>query len=162
MEVLMNVYLRYSFNSWRKWLYILRKWTAKGVYGQQEVTDEQDWERAYRQVCGQRGRNVTVAQAISPINGLVFHSAFHGGMTGQGFNDLLTQARLNLDPNEHVIFIYDGAPAHNNPAIPGPNSELKKLPPYSPFLNVVEQAISVLKAAIKAVSYTHLTLPTKA
>ena len=47
-----------------------------------------------------------------------------------------------------MIFIYDGAPAHNNPAIPGPNSELKKLPPYSPFLNIVEQAISVLKADI--------------
>jgi len=31
MEVVMNVYLRYSFNCWRKWLYILRKWTAKGV-----------------------------------------------------------------------------------------------------------------------------------
>ena len=41
-------------------------------------------------------------------------------------------------------------PAHNNPAIPGPNTELKKLPPYSPFLNIVEQAISSLKAAIKA------------
>ena len=27
---------------------------------------------------------------------------------------------------------------------------LKKLPPYSPFLNIVEQAISSLKAAIKA------------
>ena len=49
-----------------------------------------------------------------------------------------------------MIFIYDGAPAHNNPAIPGPNSELKKLPPYSPFRNIVEKAISALKAAIKA------------
>ena len=29
----MNVYLRYSFNCWRKWLCILRKWTAKGVWG---------------------------------------------------------------------------------------------------------------------------------
>ena len=48
-----------------------------------------------------------------------------------------------------MIFIYDGAPAHNNPAIPGPNSELKKLPPYSPFLNIVEQAISALKADIR-------------
>ena len=70
-------------------------------------------------------------------------------MTGQRFNDFLTQARLNLDPNEHVILIYDGATAHNNPAIP--SSELKKVPPYSPFLNIVEQAISAfLKAAIKA------------
>ena len=49
-----------------------------------------------------------------------------------------------------MIFIYDGARAHNNPDIPGPNSELKRLPADSPFLNIVEQAISVLKAAIKA------------
>ena len=91
----------------------------------------------------------TVALAISPTNGLVFHSAFLGGMTGQRFNDFLTQARLNLDPNEHVVLIYDGAPANNNPAIPGPNSELKKLPPYSPFLNIVEQAIIALKAVKK-------------
>ena len=107
-------------------------------------------ERAYRQVCGQRGRNVTVALAISPTSGLVFHSAILGGMNGRRFDDFLAQTRLNLDPDEHVIFIYDGAPAHRNPAIPGPNSELRKLPPYSAFLNIVEQAVSALKAAIKA------------
>ena len=109
-------------------------------------------ERAYRKVCGQRGRNVTVTMAISPTNGLVFHSAVIGRMNAQRFDDFLAQTRLNLDPDEHVIFIYDGAPAHNNPAIPGPNTELKKLPPYNPFLNIVEQAIHVsfLKAAIKA------------
>ena len=102
-------------------------------------------ERAYWPICGQQGRKVTVALAISPTIGLLFHSAFLGGMNGQRFNDFLSQARLTLNPNEHVIFIYDGAPAHNNPAIPGPNSELKKPPPYSPFLNIVEQATSVLK-----------------
>ena len=37
-----------------------------------------------------------------------------------------------------------------NPENPGPNTEPKKLPPHSPFLNIVEQAISCLKAAIKA------------
>ena len=108
-------------------------------------------ERAYRQVCGQRGRNVTVALAISPTSGrLVFHSAILGGINGRRFDDFLTQTRLHLDPNEQVIFIYDSAPAHRNPAISGPNSELRKLPPYSPFLNIVEQAVSALKAAIKA------------
>lgn len=70
-------------------------------------------------------------------------------MTGRSFNDFLTLARLNLNLNERVTFIYDGTPIHNNPVIPGPNSELKKLPPYSPFLNIVEQATSALKAAIK-------------
>ena len=77
--------------------------------------------------------------AISPINGLVFSSAFVGGMNAARFDDFLTQARTNMDPEESVIFVYDGAPAHRNP-----------LPPYSPFLNIVEQAISCLKAAIKA------------
>ena len=41
-------------------------------------------------------------------------------------------------------------PSIISPAIPGPNTELKKLPPYSPLLNIVKQAISCLKAAIKA------------
>lgn len=71
-------------------------------------------------------------------------------MNERRFDDFLAQTRLNLDPDEHVIFIYDGAPAHRNPAIPGPNSELRKLPPYCPFLNIVAQAVSALKAAIKA------------
>ena len=93
---------------------------------------------------------MTVALAISPTSGLVFHSAILGGMNGRRFDDFLAQTRLNLDPDEHVIFIYDGALAYRNPAIPGPNSELRKLPPYSPFLNIVEQAVSALKAAIKA------------
>ena len=75
-------------------------------------------ERAYRQVCGQRGRNLTVTMAISPINGLVFSSAFVGGMNAARFDNFLTQVKM--------------------------------LPPYSPFLNIVEQAISCLKAAIKA------------
>ena len=107
-------------------------------------------ERAYRQVCGQRGRNLTVTMAISPINGLVFSSVFVGGMNAARFDNFLTQARTNLDPEESVIFAYDRAPAHRNPTVPAPNTELKMLPPYSPFLNIVEQAISCLKAAIKA------------
>ena len=65
------------------------------------------------------------------------------------FNAFLAQTRQNLDPDEEVIFIYDGAPAHRNPAIPAANTELEKLPAYSPFPNIVEQAISSLTAAIK-------------
>ena len=91
-------------------------------------------ERAYRQVCGQRGGNVIVALAISPTNGLVFHSEFLVGMNGQRFNDFLSQARLNLYPNEHVIFIYDGTPAHYNPAIPGQILSLKSYHHTARFL----------------------------
>ena len=101
-------------------------------------------ERAYRQVCGQRGRNVTVALAVSPVNGLVFHSAYIGVMNAPRFNAFLAQTRQNLDPDEEVIFIYDGAPAHRNLAIPAANTELEMLPAYSLFLNIVEQAINSL------------------
>ena len=97
-------------------------------------------ERSYRQVCGQRGRNVTTALAILPTNALIFHVAFLGGMTGQRQDKISTQTNIWF--------------SHNNPAITGPNSELKKLPPYGPFLNIMEQAISALKAAFTAdISY---------
>ena len=107
-------------------------------------------ERAYRQVCGQRGRNLTVRMAVSPINGHVFSSAAFGGMNAALFDNFLAQAWETLDPGGEVIFVYDGAPAHRNPVIPAPNTELKMLPLYSPFLNIVEQSLSCLKAAIKA------------
>ena len=71
-------------------------------------------------------------------------------MNAERFSEFSAQARLSLDPNEQFVFIYDGAPAHRRPNQVGPNTELKMLPPYSPFLYIVEQAISALKAAIKA------------
>ena len=61
-----------------------------------------------------------IALTISPTNGLVFHSSIIGGMNAQKVNGFLAQTRLNLEPDEHVIFIYDGAPAHHNPANPTP------------------------------------------
>ena len=58
-------------------------WTARS-YGRARVG-----ERAYRQVSGQRGRNVTICLAVSPTNGLVYHTARIGGMNRQLFNDFL-------------------------------------------------------------------------
>ena len=76
---------------------------------------------------------LTVALAVSPVNGLVFHSAYIGGMNARRFNDFLAQMRQNLDPDEEVIFIYDGAPAHRNPAIPATNTELEMPRPTAHF-----------------------------
>ena len=107
-------------------------------------------ERAYRQVCGQRARNLTVTIAISLINGLVFSSGLVEEMNAARFDNLLTQASTNLNPEESVIFVYDGAPAYRDPSVPSPNMKLKILLSYSPFLNIVKQAISCPKPAIKA------------
>ena len=43
--------------------------------------------RANRQVCDQRGWDVTVALAVSPVNGLMFHSAYNGGINAPRLND---------------------------------------------------------------------------
>ena len=112
-------------------------------------------ERAYRQVCGQRGRNVTCILAISARTGLAHHSAQVGGMNAQRFADFLNDTRQRLPPNDNVHFTYDNAPAHRNAVNPGPNTQLHPLPPYSPFLNIVEEAISCFKTTIKA----HLSRP---
>ena len=50
-------------------------------------------ERAYRQVCGQQGQNVTVALAVSAVSGLVFHSAYIGERNVLRFNAFLPQTR---------------------------------------------------------------------
>ena len=62
-------------------------------------------EHAYRQVSSQRGRNVTVAPAVSPVNSLVFHSANISEMNAHCFNDFLAQMRQNLDPGKDVILL---------------------------------------------------------
>ncbi|PFX13418.1 hypothetical protein AWC38_SpisGene22493 [Stylophora pistillata] len=69
-------------------------------------------QRAYRQVCGQHGQNLTVTMAIPPINGLVFSSAAVGEINATWFDNFLAQARTNPDLDEEVIFVYDRAPAH--------------------------------------------------
>ena len=78
-----------------------------------------------------------MALGVSPVKGLVFHSTYVGRMNARRFNDILAQMRQNLDPSEEVIFIFDGAPAHRNPAILATNTELEMPPAYSPFLNIV-------------------------
>ena len=69
-----------------------------------------------------------MTMAISLISGLVFSSAAVGGMNAARFDNFLAQVRRNLDLEEGVIFVFDGAPARRNPVIATPNTELK-MPP---------------------------------
>ena len=96
------------------------------------------------------GRNITICLAISPVFGLIYHKIQSGGMTGALFNEFLENTNEHLDEHETRYLIFDGAPAHRRAAPPAENTQVKVLPPYSPFLNPVEQAISCLKAHIKA------------
>ena len=46
-------------------------------------------DRAYRRVCGQKGRNITICLAISPVIGVIHHVIQMGGMTRELFTKFL-------------------------------------------------------------------------
>ena len=105
-------------------------------------------DRAYRQVWGQRGRNITWCLAISPVFGLVHHIIQMGGMNGESFNNFLMNISEHLDAHGIHNLIFDGAPLQRiAERRPQTRTRMSKC---TPFLNIVEQAISCVKANIKA------------
>ena len=104
-------------------------------------------QRAVRICDGQRGRNLTVCLAASPNWGLLHWKFIRGGMTKDLFSDFLSELSV-LVPEEFVL-IFDNARAHFDPPNMLDNQSIMHLPPYSPFLNMVERVISCLKAHLK-------------
>ena len=106
---------------------------------------------AYRQVSGQKGRNINIILAVSSTFALVHHSSQIGGTNRDRCQVILNErAQTSAGINNKTVFIYDGAPANPAAKSPGENISLRMLPLCSsPFLNIVENAISALKAAIK-------------
>ena len=75
-------------------------WTARN-YGR-----SQRWDRAYHQVCGHGGRNITICLAISPVFGLVHHVIQMGGMNGQSFNNFLMNTSEHSDAHEYITLFF--------------------------------------------------------
>ena len=107
----------------------------------------QKGERAVRVVQGQRGQNLTTSIAISPEWGLVHWKFIRGGMTKSKFSDFVSKASELIDSS--FILIYDNATSHIGAPHMKEGQDHKLLPPYSPFLNPTERAISCVKAAVK-------------
>ena len=124
--------------------------SAATTFGLPELIEARVGERAYSQVCGQRSYFSFFQLYLLCMDWCTTLHVQIGGMNAQRFGEFFVQTRQQLDPDELVFLIYDGAPAHGNAANPGANTQLKMLLPYSAFLNIVEQAISTLKAALKA------------
>ena len=106
-------------------------------------------QRAVRVVHGQRGRNFTAIIAVSPRYGLCHYKTMEGPMTQQGFSDFLVELSELFAPVP-VVLIFDNAPVHSNPPqLHYEHHFIRRLPPYSPFLNPTENAGSAYKAAVK-------------
>ena len=105
-------------------------------------------ERVNRIVGGQRGRNATVIAAISDQVGLLYYEIHFTSVTKEVFGNFIFQLEVILE-DELAVLIMDNAPIHNGLETECPNLQIKFLPPYSPFLNPIENSFSVLKSAIK-------------
>lgn len=110
---------------------------------------------ARRVVHGQRGKQVNVTLAISGEVGLVAHTISSETVRRETFEQFLAttvEACRNMFPaDEPIYIIYDNARPHVRAQLP-PNARnftIKKLPPYSPFLNPTEMAHSAFKAGVK-------------
>ncbi|XP_030846747.1 uncharacterized protein LOC115926220 [Strongylocentrotus purpuratus] len=111
---------------------------------------------ARRVVHGQRGRNCNVTFAVSAAIGLVHHRIAFETVTRERFEDFLaeTVAECNqmFPADEPIYLIYDNARPHVRAQLPdgaNPIIQTKRLPPYSPFLNMTEMTHSAFKAAVK-------------
>ena len=108
-----------------------------------------------RVVNNQRGNNCNVTFATSHEVGLVHHSINLQTTTRETFENFLQETaeacQEMFPPEETLYFVYDNARPHVRAELPpgNDNIELKRLPPYSPFLNPVEMAHSCFKAGIK-------------
>ena len=105
-------------------------------------------QRAVRIVCNQRGANCTLILAVS-ARGIVYADLFQGGTIDR--SNTWLEAASRAAGEGRTVFILDNAPCHRraNLANINPQHFIKSLPPYSPFLNIAENAFSVWKAEVR-------------
>ena len=104
---------------------------------------------AVRILEGQRGQNLTLSMAISPTLGLIHHQLYRGGMNRDRFAGFLVEIG-ELLPESDIQILMDNAPAHRSAEDQVQyEHSVKRLPRYSPFLNIVELANSAVKAETK-------------
>ena len=106
-------------------------------------------QRAVRVVAGRRGSSLTMTFAVSNRRGLVHHDLIQGGMNGERFNQFLEQ--IPLVAGQDTCLLFDNAQTHaraREANLPD-HVEVRTIPPYSSFLNIVENASSTWKAAVK-------------
>lgn len=108
-------------------------------------------QRAVRQVAASRGRNLNLLMAISPTVGVVYHEVVIGSVNGELFGRFVDNLSEVIGEEFDATVIMDNAPIHRNAEMLYENHLIKKLPPYSPMLNCIENAFSCLKLRVKAV-----------
>ena len=105
-------------------------------------------QRVNRIVGSQRGRNVTFLVAITPDVGVLRYESFDRGVNNEDVASFIRTLSVILD-EEPAVLLMDNAPSHRHLQNPAALHQIEFLPPYSPFLNPIENGFSILKANAK-------------
>lgn len=109
---------------------------------------------AVRVVNGQKGRNITVLMAVG-MQGVIKHK-FCSSVKKEDFFIFIDEV-IDLLRDEPLLptVVFDNAPSHRGiedhlaDAVTANPHLLRRLPPWSPMLNIIEEVFSSYKAAIK-------------
>lgn len=107
-----------------------------------------------QRVTGARMANVNLIMAINADLGLVHYDLRQQTINHTRYQEFINnlinvEAASRFQGTVHIV--QDGARPHLNTEVPpqhAPRFQIRTLPPYSPFLNPVEQAHSCFKAAV--------------
>lgn len=118
-----------------------------GVWTQKSNGRSKKGTRCHRTVSNSHGRNLNVIMSISKERGLIYWERHYESITAAVFKQYIENMRIRMEGRCTIII--DNAPCHSQAeTIDGVS--VKKLPPYSPMFNAIEEAFSCLKYAIKA------------
>jgi transposase len=111
--------------------------------------------RAVHRVPAIRSRNISVAAAMT-VNGIVLFSPRDTSYNGLSFSEFVGQVceRLRAGGIQSAVLVMDNAPIHRHQELRSiANSTgnlLLFLPPYSPFMNPIENLFSKWKQAVRS------------
>jgi len=107
-------------------------------------------QSAYVTVPAARSRNISVVAAMNKY-GMIFHKINERAVNGEDFKEALKELKVACASEgiEHPILIMDNARIHHYRGLENDHEvsclAKKYLPPYSPFLNPIENVFSVWK-----------------
>lgn len=100
-----------------------------------------------------KGANINIIACMS-ANG-VLHWRIVERVHWSVFNDFLAEVSALVEseePETEAVFIFDNAPAHNRADqadLASSKHSIKRLPPYSPFFNPIEEVFAKFKGIVK-------------
>jgi len=104
-------------------------------------------EPAYLEVPSQRGPNISILMAIGK-HGPIYFEIHQGSITQPIYQQFIAQTSLRIESKPHY-FIHDNASIHNDVLTTTECHKIMKLPPYSPFLNPIENYFAKIKSKLR-------------